>query len=194
VTDPPAILPTAVFVIVNKFVTDVVRIPDVRVSVPESDDGPFKETPFALFMVKLFKAETLEGIVIPVEEPPKTKLDEDVVLKFVGVPAIAGPLSVSVFAPTENVPLVSVSVPLITVEPDNPIPLELSIVKLFKAATLDGTVIPAELPPNVNDEDDVVLKFVIEPAIAGPFKAKVFEPIENVPLVSVSVPAIEREA
>ena len=56
VDDAPIILPTAVFVIVNKFVASVVSVPDVSVSIPvlASDTGVLKVTPLALLMVKLF--------------------------------------------------------------------------------------------------------------------------------------------
>ena len=88
----------------------ILNAPLVRVSVPLSVGLLFKLTPLALLIVRLFNAVTLLGMTTELEEPPKTKLEEDVVVKFAGVPAMAGPFSVSVFAPTANAPLVSVSV------------------------------------------------------------------------------------
>ena len=67
-------------------------------------------TPFALFMVKLFNAATLDGIVIPVEVPPKTRFVVLSVVKLVGTPVMEGPLRVSVLPETLNV-LPSESVP-----------------------------------------------------------------------------------
>ena len=85
---------------------------------------PVKVTPLTLLIVRLFSAVTLLGILTPVELPPKTRLEDEVVPKFEGVPAIAGPLSVSVFAPTVNVPDVRVSVPLMVGLPASEVPLE----------------------------------------------------------------------
>ena len=96
-------LPAAVLVIVNKFVEEVLRIPSVNVRVAE-DSVTERETPFGLLTVKLFRMVTLEGRVIPVAVPPKTIVDEAVVERLFGVPAIAGPLRVRVLAPTAKVP------------------------------------------------------------------------------------------
>jgi hypothetical protein len=71
----------------------------------------FRLTPLLLLIVKLFRAATLDGTATPDELPPNTRLDDDVVDKFEGVPAIGGPFSVRVFAPTENVPYERVNVP-----------------------------------------------------------------------------------
>ena len=161
--------------------------PAVSVIVPFTANVLDIATPLTLLIVRLFKAAMLDGIVIPVELPANINDDEADVVKFEGVPTIAGPFSVRVFAPTVNAPLVSVSVPLMVIEPDIETPLELLTVKLLSAATLEGIVTPPELPPNVNEDDEVVLKFAGVPAIAGPFSARVFAPTVNVPFVNVSV-------
>src|SRR5208282_6429665 len=72
----------------------------------------FNDRPLLLLLVRLFNAVTLLGTLTPAALPPKDRLDDDGVDRLVGVPAMAGPLSTSVFAPTANVPLFSVSVPL----------------------------------------------------------------------------------
>ena len=66
-------------------------------------------TPFVLFIVRLFKTVTLLGMFTPLELPPKTRLEEDVVDKLVGVPAIVRPSNSRVLPPTANVPLVKVN-------------------------------------------------------------------------------------
>jgi hypothetical protein len=48
---------------------------------------------------------------MPELDPPNIRLDEDVVERFEGVPAIAGPFNVRVLAPTVNVPDVRVRIP-----------------------------------------------------------------------------------
>ena len=90
----------------------IVRLPFVSVKVPLMMVVPFKLTPLVLLMVRLFNALTLEGIKTLAEEPPNTKLEEAVVDRFVAVLAIAGPFKVSILAPTANMPLLSVNVPL----------------------------------------------------------------------------------
>ena len=55
-------------------------------------------------------------------------------------------------------------------------PFVLLIVRLFKAVILDGMFTPTELPPNDNEEEEVVIKLVAVPAIVGPFKVNVFAP------------------
>ena len=90
----------------------------------------FNVTPLELLMVRLFNAVTLLGMLTPVELPPKDKLEDDVVDRLAGVPAIVGPSSVSVLLPTERPPLVNVSVPLTVGLPFNVTPLELLMVRL----------------------------------------------------------------
>ena len=96
-------LPAAVLVMVSKFVEEVLRIPEVNVRVPE-ESGPVREMPFGLLIVKLFRLATLEGRVIPVAVPPNTIVDDAVVERLFGVPAIAGPLRVRLLFPTAKVP------------------------------------------------------------------------------------------
>ncbi len=91
-------------------------LPLVKVSVPLMVGLLFNVTPLLLLIVRPLNAVTLLGTLTPRALPPKTRLEEDVVDKLAGVPAIVGPFSVSVFAPTANVPLVSVSVPVTVME------------------------------------------------------------------------------
>ena len=72
------------------------RAPVVSVSVPESVASEFRVTPLELLIVKLLRAVTLEGIPTPLELPPKTRVELDVVDRLVTVPAIAGPFNVRV--------------------------------------------------------------------------------------------------
>ena len=89
-------------------------------------------TPFVLLMVRLFNAVTLLGMLTPLELPPKTRLEDEVVDKLAGVPAIVGPFSVKVFPATDNAPLVSVSVPLTVAAPPRvALPLDWLIVRLL---------------------------------------------------------------
>jgi hypothetical protein len=76
-----------------------------------------KATMFALVIERLFKATTLVGIKTPDDVPPKTRLEAAVVMRFDGVPAIAGPFNVSVLLPTVKVPAVRLSVPSTVVFP-----------------------------------------------------------------------------
>jgi hypothetical protein len=123
------------------------RFPEVKVSVPLIVGLLFNETPLALLMVRLFSAVTLLGTLTLDELPPKDRLEEEVVDRFEGVPAMAGPLSVSVFAPTVNVPEVRVSVPPTVTSPPILIPLERLMVRLLRVT--DGSAVLAPLPPNV---------------------------------------------
>ena len=110
-------LPGAALVIVSKLVLPVLRIPSVKVRVAE-ERGPERVTPFGLLTVRLLNAVTLDGTIIPVDDPPNIKVDEDVVLRLFGVPAIAGPLRVSELAATAKVPAVSVRLPLTVAFPE----------------------------------------------------------------------------
>jgi hypothetical protein len=56
----------------------------------------FIVTPLELLIVRSLRFDTLEGMLIPEEDPPKIRLEEEVVIRFAGVPVIAGPLRVSV--------------------------------------------------------------------------------------------------
>ena len=115
----------------DKVFAPVVIFPAVKVSPLLMVGLLFSVTPLALLMVRLFKAVTLLGMLIPVELPPKTRLEDEVVDKLAGVPAIVGPFSVKVFPPTEKVPLVSVSVPLIVVVPASVMVPEPEMVRLL---------------------------------------------------------------
>src|SRR6266567_2469607 len=162
--------------------------PLARVSVALMVGLPFNVTPLALLTVRLFNAATLLGTVMLVELPPKERLEEEVVAKLPAVTAIAGPLSVKVWAPTVKVPLVRVSVPPRVKLLFKVTPLPLLTVRLLRAVTLLGMLMPAELPPNDRLEEEVVDKLAGVPAMAGPFNARVLAPTEKVPLVRVSVP------
>jgi hypothetical protein len=78
----------------------------------------FIVTPFELFIVRLLTFVTPDGIEIPDDEPPNKSEEDDEVTRFEGVPAIAGPLSDNVFAPTVKLPAVSVKVPSSVTLPD----------------------------------------------------------------------------
>src|SRR6266568_1385259 len=164
------------------------RAPLVSVRVPLSVRLLLKATPLALAIVKLFKAVAPLGTAMPVALPPKDRLEAEVVCKLASVPAMAGPLSTRVLAPTVNVPLVRVSVPLIVRLLFKVTPLALLIVRLFRAVTLLGMFTPVELPPKERLDDEVVCKLAGVPAIAGPFSANVLAPTLSAPLVRVSVP------
>ena len=105
--------------------------PLVKLSVPEMVRFEFKLTPFVLLTVKLLRAVTPLGINTPLEEPPKTRLEEDVVDRLATIPAIAGPSSSRVFAPTKNVPLVKVRVPSTVTSPIRLTPFAQLMVRLF---------------------------------------------------------------
>ena len=109
----------------------MVILPEVKVSVPLTVGLLFSVSPLLFDSVRLSSCVTLEGRFTPDAAPPKVRLDEDVVERLVGVPAIVGPLSVRVFAPTEKAPLVNVRV-LLTVrfEVSATPPVVLAIVRL----------------------------------------------------------------
>jgi len=166
--------------------------PEVRDKLPLTVNGPFMVTPFVLLMVRLFTWDTVEGIFTPAEEPPNTRLEEDVVDKLVGVPAMEGPFSVSVLAPTAKVPDVNVNVPAKVVDPFIVTPFVLLIVRLLSWATVEGIAIPAELPPKTRFVKEVVERFAGVPAIAGPFRVRVLAPTAKVPLLIFKVPLTVR--
>ena len=80
---------------------------------------PVNVIPLALLIVRLFKFAALDGINTPAVVPPNIRLEAAVVTKFVGVPAIVGPFSVSVFAQTVKVPDVRVRIPPTLILPDS---------------------------------------------------------------------------
>src|SRR5256885_187801 len=68
--------------------------------------------------VRVLKLETLLGTLTPADVPPNVRLEDEVVVSLVGVPPIAGPFNVSVFAATAKVPLgLRVNVPATVVSP-----------------------------------------------------------------------------
>ena len=139
------------------FTTRVVPEPDrVRVLLDASRFAPllivqtpltFTEPPsvttspvFAI--VRLFNAATLLGTVIPLAVPPKTRLEDEVVPKFAGVPAIAGPFNVSVLVEIARVPAVNVSVPpTVTLPPNVIVAPERLMVRSFNV-TAGNDVLP----------------------------------------------------
>jgi hypothetical protein len=152
--DAPVILPTAVFVIVNKFAVDVVRIPDVSVRIPAlvSDTGAVKETPFVLLIVTLLNVRPVPPMVCAVlplkfivppfavnvplllKLPAKFVVPEDAV----SVPAlIVSPFKVISVAAKLSVPLpIFVSEPVVAgIAPE--------IVRVFVVTSMDE-VVPAD--------------------------------------------------
>jgi hypothetical protein len=108
----------------------------------------FIVTPLALLIVRFLRSVALEGIFIPAVDPPKTRPEEDVVVRFAGDPAIAGPFKVRVFAPTVKAPDDNVRVPPTVILPH--IVTGLLIVRLFND-TPDRLAVPA--PPIIILED-----------------------------------------
>jgi hypothetical protein len=104
----------------------------------------FIVTPFALLIVRFARFVTPAGINTPEDDPPKDKLDAAIVVKLPGVPAIAGPFSVSVRVPTEKVPAVRVSVPLSDRFAPNDI--FLLVLKSFSPFVIAFNVISAPVP------------------------------------------------
>ena len=122
----------------------IVNVPAVRVSVPLTVGELCKVTMLVLDIVRLFKAATLVGINTPAEVPPKIRLDEDVVARLAGVPAIVGPFNVSVLLLTVNVPAVRVRVPF-TVKSDPRVIFRL-VLKLFIPPDIAFNVISVPVP------------------------------------------------
>ncbi|HEY5138432.1 MAG TPA: hypothetical protein VIJ25_03820 [Methylococcales bacterium] len=134
-------------------------IPLVRFKTPPAASVMllFIVTPFALFIVRLFKFVTLAGIKTPAEAPPKIKLEAAIVVRLPGVPAIAGPFNVSILVLTEKVPDARVRVPL----SDKFAPKIISLLELksFSPLAIAFNVIGAapvpivrlEVTPPVND-------------------------------------------
>src|SRR5712692_3368055 len=100
--------------------------PDVNVIVPLTVGLLLSVMP-----LQLLSCVTLLGTLTPLELPPNDRLDDEVVERLVGVPAIVGPFSAKLFPDTDSVPLVSVSVPPTVVVPLASVaPLELLIFTL----------------------------------------------------------------
>ena len=101
----------------------------MKVRVAE-ERGPERVTPLGLLIVRLLSTVTLDGIVIPADDPPNTSVDEDVVLRLAGVPAIEGPLRVRVLPATARVPAVRVRVPETVMFPERVFVPDPEIVRL----------------------------------------------------------------
>jgi len=104
----------------------------------------FIVTPFILFIERLFRLITLAGIETPADEPPKERLEEELVAKLPGVPAIAGPFNVSVVGPTVKVPALIVNVPF--TDKSAPELIFLLVLKLFNPFKIGFNVISAPVP------------------------------------------------
>ena len=120
-----------------KRVDDEVFIsPLVRASVASTVTLPPSEMPFARLIVRFFTMT--EGSVVLAPDPPKVIFE---LLPPVKLPLVVemAPLSVSVFAPIENAPLVRVSMPLVAVPAVSETPALLLIVRLL---TVDGKPLP----------------------------------------------------
>ena len=101
-----------------------------------------------LFTVNRPRLVTLPGMYTLEAEPVNERLEVVVVLNsvFAPVPAIAGPLSISVFAPIVNVPDVSVNVPvMVAVAVDNETPPDVFTISRFPNVPVP--VIVSAVPP-----------------------------------------------
>ncbi len=158
--------------------------PFVSVSAPSRVTSPPSEIPFARFSVKLFSVT--EGSAVPAPAPPKVIFD---VLPPVRLPLVVAinPLSVKVFAPIDNAPLVNVSVPSRVTFPPSEIPFARFSVKLFSVTA--GSAVLAPAPPKIIF--DVLPPVILPPDVdIAPLIVNVFATIDNAPFVSVSVPSI----
>jgi hypothetical protein len=160
--------------------------PALRASVPPTVTLPHIVA--ALLRVRLFNV-TAGMLAAPA--PPMIRFD---VAPPTRVPQLAGPFSVSVFAPMDRPPPPGVNVPLTVGELCRATMLVLDIVRLFKAATLVGINTPAEVPPKTRLDEDVVARLAGVPAMVGPFNVSVLLLTVNVPAVRVSVPATVKSA
>ena len=112
----------------DKVLELVVIFPDEKASVPLTVTPPPRLMPFARFRVRLLSVTA--GSVADAPEPPMMMFD---VLPPVKPPLVVeiAPLRVSVFAPMESAPLVSVSVPPTLILPSSVAPLLLLMVRLL---------------------------------------------------------------
>ena len=177
VAEPPTKVSKLLAVVVNTALRD---------KVPLNVSALCNETAFEI--VRLLSAVTLEGITVPAKELPIVRLEEEVVVRLVAVPAMAAPFSVSVLLPTLNAPFVNVRVPLKARFPSSETPLLLLIVRLVNEVKFDGIVILEDDPPNERLEVASNTSLVGVPAIAGPLSVIVAPVPDSVPEVSVSVP------
>jgi hypothetical protein len=162
----------------------------VGLNVPDIVGELCKVTILVLVIERPFKATMLVGIKTPAEVPPKTRLEAAVVIRFEGVPAIAGPFNVRVKPATVRVLPVRVRVPLTEELPANvllPLPeivrLKYGLILTVCAAPEKLTVFPLleavrvvmpEVPPRFSVE------FI--PCVNPPVPASAV-PTVNVPLL-----------
>jgi hypothetical protein len=118
--------------------------PWVIIRVPATVTSPVRVSPDELLTVRLFRFVTLEGTWTPADDPPKTRLEDDDVVRFDGFPAIVGPFRVRVYAPTVKAPDDKERVPPTVTLPH--IVTALFIVRLF-SVTADKLAVPE--PPIV---------------------------------------------
>ena len=109
----------------------------------------FKASPFVLPRARLFSSKTLAGTSTPVALPPNARLDPEVVARLPGVPAMGGPFKVRVLAPTANVPLVSVNVPLTVWLAPSSAPAALARVRLLNVAAVVPPMLWIPVPSSV---------------------------------------------
>jgi hypothetical protein len=124
----------------------IFNVPAVNVRVPSTVIFPLCVTPMTLFIVRLFRIITLDGIVIPTDDPPNTSDEEAEAERLFGVPAIAGPFNVNVLAPTLNDPVVSVNIPVTATEEVRVTPDKLFAVRFLTVAGSPVPVIWAAVP------------------------------------------------
>jgi len=113
-------------------------------------------TILVLVIERLFKTVTLVGIKTPDVVPPNARVEDAVVIKFAGVPAIVGPFKVRVFAPTVKLPAVIVRVPLSDkLAPNVIFLLELKLLKppdiVFNVIFAPVPIVRLEVAPPVNE-------------------------------------------
>ena len=142
----------------------------VNVSVPPTVTLPDILMPLARLMTRLLSVTAGKLVAAPV--PLKVISEEDPPVRVPLVTDIA-PSRVRVFAPIEKAPVVNASVPETVALEFKATPLELLIVKLLRAVTLEGIATELELPPKTKLELDVVDRLAAVPAIAGPFNVRV---------------------
>ena len=110
VAEPPEMAVVALLVIVSKFVTEVLRIPEVNVSILLTLTDPPKLAPVLLLIMRLLKVEA--GIVCnllpskvtvpPQVKPPETGATE--VFCVLIVPALLTTVTLNTLVPIFNVP------------------------------------------------------------------------------------------
>ena len=122
----------------------VAIMPEVNVNAPFTDKLPWSVVLLLLLIVRLFNAETEDGILIPLAVPAIVSEDVSPAVRFAAVP-LMGLEIVSEFAPTLNDPLVSIKTLLTVVAEDNVAPTLLLICK-FEYADGDAGIVIADVP------------------------------------------------